>query len=63
MNRPYLTNHLIIELDKPDFIEKTGGLDKCYTFVEDYMADGGLSLNSYVTVIVYPEKDNVLLEL
>ena len=59
MNMTHLTNHMIIEPDNPYFIGKPDSLGKCYTFVEDYMGDGKISLNSHVTVIVYPEKDNV----
>ena len=56
----YASNHLIIKPDKVYLIEKSDCLDNSYTFVRNYINKENVrvDLNSYITVLVYPEIEN-----
>ena len=58
----YASNHMIIVPDKPYFIGKSECSDKCYRFVPNYIygENESVNLNSYITVLVYPEIENAL---
>ena len=58
----YPNNHMIVESDRPCFIVEPHSLDKSYIFVQNCITDTKkmLDLNSYVTVLVYPEKPDML---
>lgn len=58
----YASNHMVKVSDKPYFIGKSGCSDKCYRFVPNYVygENESVDLNSYITVLVYPEIENAL---
>ena len=58
----YVSNSMIIVPDKPFFIGKSECPDKCYRFVHNdiYGENESVNLNSYITVLVYPEIENAL---
>ena len=58
----YASNHIIAEPDRPHFIGESNCLDKCYKFIPNYINKENVetNLNSYITVLVYPEIENAL---
>ena len=58
----YASNSMIIVPDKPYFIGQCECSDKCYRFVPNYVygENESVDLNSYITVLVYPEIENAL---
>ena len=56
----YVSNSMIIVPDKPFYIGKSE--NKCYRFVHNdiYGENASVNLNSYITVLVYPEIENAL---